>query len=1228
MSSSIPKRIHSSMQFGKGIWHMIVSWIHLVLILSTMLCVSNAVKSSYIHDIQVNSYFFKSFGVQQKNISNIYHHYYHALEDTVTTGRFFVNANEQSSLNNLTIYMNNVAIHSQQLVSVSSHEEIIFNASATGFSNNERNYFWKISNGNSLLSLLTSNPLTHSITRGLLLKVNTNDLLPSIPYNFDFIGEYNSSNSNITMEYISFSFSVERLPKSNVIAQINGGLYEEYLPIYSYNTRSNLYPKESDFGSIIQSDGSLQLFSTSYDPENLPLVDFVKESFIWSCFYIKGHSYKLSGKSQLKSDISSSVLLPCTFETPVNTFESNYNIPTENLEYFNTYVICLDYSVGSRSDTTFIILRTLNANEYWAVRIFPSIDTTFMDPTKAIVLSGEIFPGGVLLSGVTSLKWEWTVSYLGREDQQETPTIVKTSSNSVLYLEPRTLLSNEKAYSSSPNIYEFSVKAIINQIYIVNSTFRRKVASKQQDSIIDSSSISIYPLLDGFNRPLLDKFVIEFPGITSSSVSAIYEIYYSIEGDTMKLLTTSTHMNKLTTWLPYSHTNQVDIHIFLQINDPSKESYNFRYWIGTRNIKLNNTSTDHNYLKATKSKIQNIQQQVIDILPNITDLMKKNNVTVFEPKIIQDIYLDLDKLCTTLNEYAAFNNSDEEGIIREQIASAAISAREQLKTLNSSNTFALSLFDLFRMDINLIQLISSLTKKPSHLSSRSISLIVDSLLHPLLVNFLKERNLFITRTIDVIDMRPTSEVNNPKVEFSSLFSTYSNSFLTILDSLLSTANANTIIVKSQVLAGFCQKWIHQLSIRLLEESAPSTAVTITNNNVEISYKRDLLSSLIGAGFGEGASVSVDYSNDTREWKVNNNLLLIQLPPEIRQQSLFISDIELNSDEIIHSNTERSTLANSLDASIISPLPLNITDQFVGFKIVTFKNTEGNSKILGNVMISVELLYNQQSLKLRNLKSPIEMVFFADQSVYLPTYLWMGGGCHFWNETTEEWSKEGCTTVASYSFLGNSKPKDSLITDDSNPGLNRIYCSCNHTTLFAVLKANTSDVELIQDFTNKVWGDITSCILILIFSVGQAIFLLSIRTPHNISLKFRGFIPFFGILVLILEALINLTRDGMIMNIFLTGVEIPFMDTIDGALRTVIDPLYCAMLVLYMLNIWQYYHKERFQFLMKKYQEKDEKYSIRRYVKFTSRSYLVMPCLTLYAAQLFNKGLLNYIECNS
>ncbi|KAG2393840.1 hypothetical protein C9374_003604 [Naegleria lovaniensis] len=1140
-------------------------------------------------------------------------------------------------------------------------DKLFLDASNTIFSPSKhgsvQKYFWRatVNTSNSTLwNKLIYNKIAHITQESLAWIVNGTDLLPSVSYDLEFVvqtflpeaGEkkrsiFNSQKQlyNMVLEN-SQTIQVSKNASKSLVAQIDGGLIEEYLPLYAIRTSLQNQVFVNSFENIyipsIQSDGTIKLSSTSFDPEDLPLLGEFYERYNWSCYKIAGHGYSAPSVSQVRTDVESNLLTPCSLTPSVVLSKSSLRIPTNVLDYYSTYVIILDYSINTRTSSTFKLLRTLNQNENWSVRVYPTIRGPFFDASKSTVLSGEIVPGGMFLSGVTNLTWEWTVNYWGKEKAPlNTPILFKKSSNSVLFIEPKAMLAYESALDSGASIYEFTVRAKINNQYWTSTSFTRKVASVQSRTLI-YDRVKISPVVPGMNRPLIDKFSIRIPAVNSDiSGNMKYEVYYSISDEnsdsTLRLLASKTRSNEIVTFLPLSHTSALDIHVFALIYDESLESENFYYWISSERVNLANNSTliANNtltnglaYLNTISSMLDNIQQNITQILPDIELIMARNGLQYFDPSLLTDLFLTLDKLCETLNELAktpemrsvAFSSIEPD--IRKKILQVALSTKQKLLQVS-----IMSKDSKIRSMTYLLQLINSIVKQSSNLSLDSISELIVQLLQPLLVHNMKTMNKFITSKINIVDKRPGLNTNS----FSNKLQSISETFLSVLDSLLSTPAALSHIVmptEDQTLSSFCQKWIHLLSLRLVEESEPSETFSLINKNVEIAYRRDLLNRLLGNDVEHDNSMKLDYLNDTREWKVNGDLLVVQLPDEIKQQSLFISDIDIDAETTTQHTARKLSLGDSTQNvvtsfDVTSPLPLNISDQFVGFKIVTFKNLDTNNSqnLLGNAMISVEFLYNQQPLKLRQLKSPIEMVFFADPSIYLPNYLWLGGGCHYWNETTEQWSKDGCTTVASYAIFGNAKPSGNLISSNLNPTFNRIYCSCNHTTLFAVLQTNTSNIATVQNFTNKIWGDLTSNSLIIFFCIFQIVFMLMIKTKHNIALKFRGLIPFYGTGVLLLEAIFTLIRDGMIMNIFLTGVQIPYMDTIDGTLRTVVDPLFSTMIFAYTVSIWQYYHKERFQYLMKKYQEKDEKYSIRRYVKFTSRSYLVMPCLLLYTAQL-------------
>ncbi|KAF0982655.1 hypothetical protein FDP41_011585 [Naegleria fowleri] len=1139
-------------------------------------------------------------------------------------------------------------------------DQITLDASKTIFSPSKygsfQKYFWRTTVNTSknvtLWNKLIYNKITHNTQESLVWIVNGTDLLPTVNYGIEFVvqtflPETRKRSSFNTHEQSSYKMVLERSQAVQVsknatkslVAQIDGGLTEEYLPLYAVRNSLQSQVFVNSFENIyipsVQSDGTIKLSSTSFDPEDLPLLGEFYERYNWSCYRIYGHDYNALSVKQVRTDIASNLLAPCSLTPNVALSKSSLRIPTNLLDYYSTYVIVLDYSINTRTSSTFKMLRTLKQNENWSVRVYPTIEGPFLDPFKSTVLSGEIVPGGIFLSGITNLTWEWTVSYWGKENSQlSSPILFKRSTSSVLFIEPKALFAYENNQSGA-SIYEFKVRAKINNQYWTSASFTRKVASMQSRALLSVERVKISPVVQGMNRPLLDQFSISIPSFDISiSGNMKYEVYYSIVGDssdsTLRLLASKTRSNEIVTFLPVSHTSALDIHVFAILYDEGSESENFYYWISSEqvNLALNSTVIVNNtltnglaYLNTISSMLDNIQQNMTDILPNIELILERNGRQYFDPSMLTDLFLTLDKLCESLNELgkayemtsAAFTTMEPD--IRKKILQVALSTKQKLLQIS-----IMSKDSKTRSKAYLLQLINSLVKQSSSLSLDSISELVAQLLQPLLVNTMKTMNKFITSKINIVDKRLVSNTGS----FSNKLPSISETFLSVLDSLLSTPSANSHIImpnEDQTLSSFCQKWIHLLSLRLVEESEPSETFSLINKNVEIAYRRDLLNLLLGSDVKHDNSMDVDYVNDTREWKVNGDLLVVQLPDEIKQQSLFISDIDVDAETTTQRQSRKLTLASTQSTvtsfDVTSPLPLNISDQFVGFKIVTFKNLDANNSqtLLGNAMISVEFLYNQQPLKLRELKSPIEMVFFADPSIYLPYYLWLGGGCHYWNETTEQWSKEGCTTVASYAMFGNSKPNGNLISSDLNPTFNRIYCSCNHTTLFAVLKTNDSNISLVQNFTNKIWGDLTSNSLIIFFCIFQIVFMLMIKTKHNIALKFRGLIPFYGTGVLLLEAIFTLVRDGLIMNIFLTGVQIPYMDTIDGTLRTIVDPLFSTMIFAYTLSIWQYYHKERFQYLMKKYQEKDEKYSIRRYVKFTSRSYLVMPCFIIYAAQL-------------
>ena len=1101
-----------------------------------------------------------------------------------------------------------------------NNDEFVLNANQTAIPiskfGSRTECFWRAIVGNSsLYNMLSYNKISHQVHDGFVWSVSTSDMLPTITYQFEFVMKTTLPDQSIIES--SNSVLIQRNGGPNVVARINAGIKEESLPLYSIRNKGDL--------DGMYTDGYIHLSSTSYDPQHLPLFGNRKESFQWKCYCAEGNTFELKNISVLESYKASNIVKACNFA--MNDTNSIVSVPIQYLEYYKTYIFSLTYGIGDRVDSTWFTLRTLQSTVSWSIRVSPNIASQFIDPTSPLVLNAEIIPGGIHLAGVENLKWVWTVNYLGKEKAPlSNPIMVATATDSILNLKPSDMQLYESDTSRGASVYDFSVRAQINSQNWISYNFSKLISTKKAGDILGSTKILISPLVAGMNRPLMDDFTISLPEWVATEEIMHYEVYYTISGqeagmdNPLRLLTSKTRNSVIITKLPFSHTGFLMLHVFAITTKESSESENYHYWLGSADIELsvNRTApltTGNAYIDQANTIAANIQENITDLMPQIPKILAANNMSLFDPNLIIDLFLSLDKLVVSMNEltkfgYMDFNNSFESNLVT-RVIDIAVLTEEKYQDLFNQSYFTLDTRSI--IDNNLLQLVHSLLRQPQSFSNVTAAYLTDTLVKTVLKRSLQHSNSFISTKFITVDKSGGYSKYSLK-DVTSLQNAKSELLVSVLSSLMSSMNASTnLLTNYQTVTEFCQQWVQILSLRLLQEAAPSTSVSIVTSNVEIAYKREILGTLLGTSDEKG--IAINYSNSTREWKVNGNLLLVELPHEIRQQSLFVSNED--SESTLETDSHERLFYNSLDSFLSSPLPLNISDQYVAFKIVSFKNPDGDSRqtILGNVMISVELLFNQQPLKLKDLRSPIEMVFLADTSVYLPNYLWLGGGCHYWNETLSEWSKDGCKTVASYAFFGHGNtPSGNTISSDLNPSMNRIYCVCNHTTLFSVLKTNETNVSAVESLTNKIWGDFAVNIVLVLFCVFLLISLFLIRTEHNIALKFRGAIPFFGITVVLLEALIDIARDGMIMNIFLTGVEIPYNDTIDGAFRTFIDPLYGAMLFIYMSSILQFYHKERYQYLMKRYNEKDVKYSIRRYAKFTSRTYLVMPTLALYSAQ--------------
>ncbi|KAL9644456.1 hypothetical protein ABK040_016583 [Willaertia magna] len=76
-----------------------------------------------------------------------------------------------------------------------------------------------------------------------------------------------------------------------------------------------------------------------------------------------------------------------------------------------------------------------------------------------------------------------------------------------------------------------------------------------------------------------------------------------------------------------------------------------------------------------------------------------------------------------------------------------------------------------------------------------------------------------------------------------------------------------------------------------------------------------------------------------------------------------------------------------------------------------------------------------------------------------------------------------------------------------------------------------------------------------------------------------------------------------------------LNIIDLILKMIINTLYGTLIFKYFIQIWQYYHLERFQYLMKRYNDKDDKFSIKRYVKMTSTTNRYFPVIFILILQI-------------